>query len=97
MITPATFATAFVIARRMAGRNREGLAMTELSGYDLETLCEDGKFVLSRGRRDGETSRLVVVAPTSAQPAPGSIATSPGSRRRPASSRSESPGRFRQS
>ncbi len=48
--------------------------MTEPSGYDLETLWEDGEFVLSRGVREGELSPLLVVAPASAQPAPGSLA-----------------------
>ena len=48
--------------------------MTEPSGYDLETLWEDGEFVLSRGVREGEPSPLLVVAPASAQPSPGSLA-----------------------
>ena len=48
--------------------------MTEPSGYDLETLWEDVEFVLSRGVRDGEPSPLLVVAPASAQPSPGSLA-----------------------
>ena len=48
--------------------------MTEPSGYVLETLWEDGEFVLSRGVRDGEPSPLLVVAPASAQPSPGSLA-----------------------
>jgi serine/threonine protein kinase len=47
--------------------------MTEPSGYDLETLWEDVEFVLSRGVRDGEPSPLLVVAPESAQPSPGSL------------------------
>src|SRR3954471_24656287 len=48
--------------------------MTEPSGYVLETLWEDGEFVLSRGVREGEPSPLLVVAPASAQPSPGSLA-----------------------
>ena len=48
--------------------------MTEPSGSDLETLWEDGEFVLSRGVRDGEPSPLLVVVPASAQPSPGSLA-----------------------
>ncbi len=48
--------------------------MTEPSGYALETLWEDGEFVLSRGVREGEPSPLLVLAPASAQPAPLSIA-----------------------
>ena len=47
--------------------------MTEPSGYVLETLWEDVEFVLSRGVREGERSPLLVVAPASAQPAPGSL------------------------
>jgi predicted ATPase len=47
--------------------------MTELPGYVLETLWEDAEFVLSRGVRAGELSPLLVVAPASAQPAPGSF------------------------
>ena len=48
--------------------------MTEPSRYLLETLWEDGEFVLSRGVLEGEPAPLLVVAPASAQPAPGSIA-----------------------
>ena len=48
--------------------------MTEPSGYVLETLWEDVEFVLSRGVREGEPAPFLVVAPASAQPAPGSIA-----------------------
>ena len=47
--------------------------MTELSRYVLETLWQDGEFVLSRAVRDGELSPLLVVAPALAQPAPGSL------------------------
>ena len=47
--------------------------MTEPSGYVLETLWEDAEFVLSRGVQDGETSRVLVLAPASVQPAPGKI------------------------
>jgi hypothetical protein len=49
------------------------LTMTEPSGYVLETLWEDVEFVLSRGVQDGETSRVLVLAPASVQPAPGSL------------------------
>src|SRR5208282_994464 len=58
----------------MPRRNRGGRAMTEPSGYVLETLWEDVEFVLSRGVRDGEASPLLVVAPASAQPSPESLA-----------------------
>ena len=47
--------------------------MTEPSGYVLETLWGDVEFVLSRGARGGEPSPLLAVAPTSAQPSPGSL------------------------
>ena len=48
--------------------------MTELSGYVLETLWEDGELVVSRGVRDGELPPLLVVAPASSEPAPGTLA-----------------------
>jgi serine/threonine protein kinase len=47
--------------------------MAEPSGYKLETLWEDGEFVLSRGVRAGEPSPLLAVAPASARPSPGSL------------------------
>jgi hypothetical protein len=47
--------------------------VTELSRYVLETLWEDGEFVMSRSVRDGDLSPLLVVAPSSAQPASGSL------------------------
>jgi PAS domain S-box-containing protein len=47
--------------------------MIELSRDVLETLREDGEFVLSRGRREGDRSPLLVVAPALAQPAPESL------------------------
>ena len=48
--------------------------MTGPAGYKLEALWEDMEFVLSRGVREGEASPLLVVAPASAQPSPGSLA-----------------------
>jgi predicted ATPase/two-component sensor histidine kinase len=48
--------------------------MTELSGYVIEMLWQDGEFVLCRGVSEGEPSPLLVVAPASAQPSPGSLA-----------------------
>ena len=48
--------------------------MTELSRYALETLREDGEFVLSRGRREGDQSPVLIVAPRSEHLAPGSLA-----------------------
>jgi PAS domain S-box-containing protein len=50
------------------------LAMSELSACLLETLWDDGEFVLSRRVADSELSPLLVVAPASAQPASGSVA-----------------------
>jgi serine/threonine protein kinase len=41
--------------------------MTELSTYALEPLRKDDEFVLYRGRRDGEPSHILVVAPVSEQ------------------------------
>jgi serine/threonine protein kinase len=46
--------------------------MIDLSRYELETLWEDGEFVLSRCMPDGEPP-LLVVASALAQPAPGSL------------------------
>src|SRR3954452_17450878 len=74
MVTPATFATAFVIARVGCRAPPGGPVVTEPSGYDLETRWEDEEFVLSRGVRAGEPSPFLVVAPASAQPSPGSLA-----------------------
>jgi serine/threonine protein kinase len=48
--------------------------MTELARYVLETLWEDGEFVLSRAVRDDEACPLLAVAPASAQPAPEGLA-----------------------
>jgi hypothetical protein len=68
--------------------------MTGPSRYLLETLWEDGEFVLSRGVREGEPSPVLVLAPASAQPAPGSLARleRPGARDRRAA-RGLRPGR----
>ena len=75
MVRPATFATAFIVAQRQdAVRNREGLTMTEPSGYVLETLWEDVEFrPVPRACGTASRPRLLVLAPASAQPAPGSI------------------------
>ncbi len=48
--------------------------MSELSACLLETLWDDGEFVLSRRVADSELSPLLVVAPASAQPASASVA-----------------------
>ena len=47
--------------------------MMELSRDALQTLWADGEFVLSRGRRDGDQSPLLVLAPAGDQPAPVSL------------------------
>jgi hypothetical protein len=44
--------------------------MMEPSRDALQTLWEDGEFVLSRGRREGDRSPLLVLAPAVDQPAP---------------------------
>ena len=45
--------------------------MTQLSRHVLETLWEDGDFVLSRSAIDGE--QVLVLAPASERPATGTI------------------------
>ena len=47
--------------------------MMELSRDALQTLWEDGELILSRGRRTGDRSPLLVLAPAVDQPAPGSL------------------------
>ena len=44
-------------------------ATTDLSTYALEPLRKDAEFVLYRGGRDADPSRILVVAPASEQPA----------------------------
>ena len=48
--------------------------MTASSGHALETLWEDGEFVLSRGVWDGEGLPLLAAMPSSAQPSPETLA-----------------------
>src|SRR6202047_3149728 len=48
--------------------------MTQLSRHVLETLREDGDFVLSRSTLADETTPVLVLATASEQPAPGIIA-----------------------
>src|SRR5215831_8481268 len=52
-------------------------AVMELSAYLLETLREDGEFILHRGqpqsRLDGVLPPILVVEPVGAHPAPGSL------------------------
>jgi len=47
--------------------------MTELSGTVFEPLWEDGELILSRGISHAALPPLLVVAPASEQPAPGSL------------------------
>src|SRR5689334_17093772 len=44
-------------------------AIAELSTYALEPLRKDAEFVLYRGRRGGEPSHILVLAPASEEPA----------------------------
>ena len=44
--------------------------MTELTGFILERLCEDGELILFRGRRDAGPARVLVAAPALEQPVP---------------------------
>jgi predicted ATPase/signal transduction histidine kinase len=48
--------------------------MTELTGFILERLCEDGELILFRGRRDAGPSRVLVAAPAPEQSVPETIA-----------------------
>ena len=50
-----------------------GLALIELSRDALQELGQDGEFVLSRGRREGDQSPLLVVTPVLEHPAPASV------------------------
>jgi serine/threonine protein kinase len=47
--------------------------MTELAHSVLESLWEDGEFILSRAERDGDLSPILVEAPALAQPTPESL------------------------
>src|SRR4029077_12753159 len=49
------------------------VAMTELSTYKLESLREDPEFVFYRGRRDAAPCSILVMAPSSKQPAPETL------------------------
>src|SRR5215471_3891593 len=46
----------------------------ELSSYVYETLRADEEFGLYRARREGDPSTVLVVAPVSEYPSPGSLA-----------------------
>ncbi|MGH6882629.1 MAG: hypothetical protein ACREFM_17050, partial [Hypericibacter sp.] len=48
--------------------------MTELSGYDFETLREGREFVLYRGRQRVDAASILVLAPVLTQQAPLSLA-----------------------
>ena len=45
--------------------------MTDLSGYQLETLRNDGEFALYRGWQAGNAGPILVLAPIAEPPAPG--------------------------
>jgi serine/threonine protein kinase len=45
--------------------------LTELSGYRLEALRNDGEFALYRGRQAGNAGLILVLAPIAEPPAPG--------------------------
>lgn len=47
--------------------------MIELLRDELKTLCEDGEFVLSRGRLASDGAAVMVIAPTSEYPALASV------------------------
>ena len=51
-------------------RGLRGPRVTASPGHPVETLWEDGEFVLSRGVWDGEPFPLLAVRPSSAQPSP---------------------------
>src|SRR6476620_9317436 len=57
----------------MGERRRSLSNVIELSTYVFETLREDGELVLSRGRREGDGSRLLAVEPISAHPSVRSL------------------------
>src|SRR5260370_19102313 len=48
--------------------------MAQLSKHGLETLWEDGDFILSRSTLADEPAPVLVLAPASERPAPGIIA-----------------------
>ena len=50
-----------------------GLDLIELSPDALQELGQDGEFILSRGRQEGEGSPFLVVAPAAEHPAPASV------------------------
>ena len=43
------------------------------SGYVLDPLREDADFILYRGRRDGDPSQILAVAPATKHPLPQSV------------------------
>src|SRR5258708_38832616 len=58
----------------MANKRSSTSTVIELSRYVYQTLRADEEFALSRARRDGEQSTVLVVAPVSEDPARGSLA-----------------------
>src|SRR5580692_5374326 len=53
--------------------DREEVAVTELSGYQLSMLREDSEFALFRGERAGDAP-ILILAPVADRPAPASLA-----------------------
>jgi hypothetical protein len=49
------------------------IAMTEISSYTLKPLWNDAEFVSYRGQRETEPRHILIVAPLSQQPAPGTL------------------------
>src|ERR1700757_5286793 len=47
--------------------------MIELTRFVLERLWEDGELVLSRGKREADLARVLVMAPVLEQPVPETI------------------------
>ena len=48
--------------------------MTDISGYAFEELGDEGQVALFRGRRNGDPSTLLAMAPVSEQPTPDIVA-----------------------
>ena len=47
--------------------------MIELSGHDFEALRNDNEFILYRGQREEDVSRVLVLAPVAEYPRPESL------------------------
>ena len=74
MVTPATFATAFVIAQdAVSGATGRPCHDGAVSIRPRDAVGGRGVCPVP-GRAEGEPASLLVVAPASAQPSPGSLA-----------------------